>query len=266
MNFKTTIVALATALLVSACGTNNVTKTAAGTPGADLGLPPVGVVGADGGLVKSRVIVDNTAGATQTSMLKQSLENIGAMLFGSAYAYSGAIPSDSVIISVTNAGETAFAIDHAIEQSGSPYASANDLVNFLPTYLTALDDNTLVVCGQNGDEKCSVAKIRVYLDSAYEVGAGVAQGAGLTHVSTGQVVPIMASSTQLAPAALGLGVANAQLLQSFQIPAGQQRITMADFNIGGPNAGQDSYSFSSDMTLAGVGLFKARLVFEYVLE
>ena len=114
--------------------------------------------------------------------------------------------------------------------------------------LSALYDNDLKKCGNNSNQKCGTALIRMYT-------TGTA-GEGLYNAEDGYGAPITAGQTTLST--VGLNVAGAAIMQSISIPNSKHVLNLSDF----PN---HAYSLKVDFSNAGDGVYATNLVVEYAL-
>jgi hypothetical protein len=127
-------------------------------------------------------------------------------------------------------------------------ALSNTIINFGTLDVTSLYTNDLKKCGPNANQKCTKALIRVYTSDA--------AGAGFWNDADGYGVPLLAGGA-IAEAEVGLGAANAHMVQQINIPTNKNTVTLADFgspeiNIKGnfANAGSGTYSTTINVEFA----------------
>lgn len=113
--------------------------------------------------------------------------------------------------------------------------------------VTDLRDNDLVVCGAGGDSKCSESLLRIYSTGK--------PGGGLWNDDEGYGIPILSDGN-----VIGLGVPGSYGISTYNIPANQRVVRLADFSSGGSL----SIPLAVDFTDAGAGEFSTTLVIEYV--
>jgi hypothetical protein len=126
---------------------------------------------------------------------------------------------------------------------------ANQLLDFGSLRLTALTTNDLRRCPGNPASKCTKALIRVYT-------SGVA-GAGFYNVADGYGVPLLASGA-LPEGEVGLGAANARVIQQINIPSNKHTILLSDFN-------QPVINVKGDFANAGAGTYTTTINVEFAL-
>lgn len=200
--------------------------------------PPVGTPGADGLIVHSRATFLITHQNGQTVV-----QRVYSFVIPQAYA---ANPT-STPITVVNAPNASLTVNTASLTAG---AITNDILALGSATVTNLRDNQLRVCGTNGNQKCGTAVIRMYT-------TGTA-AAGLYNSADGYGAPLRAGmgSTR---SVVGLGAANAAIVQTYAIPANKNVIRETDF------ASPMTYNVDSDFSNAGSGTYTTTLVVEYGL-
>lgn len=134
----------------------------------------------------------------------------------------------------------------------SPPTITPNVLNFGYLGLSSLLDNDLQVCGTNGNQKCNTALIRIYT-------TGVA-GAGLYNSAGGYGAPLLVSQGTDTPSVVGLGAANAVVLQTYAIPRTTNVLRLTDFS---PTP---LYNIQADFTNAGTGSYETTIVIEYDLS
>lgn len=127
----------------------------------------------------------------------------------------------------------------------------NAVLNFGSIAMTGLTDNDLEVCGPTANQRCNNAVIRMYT-------TGVA-GAGLYNDAGKYGMPLTAKLGTNAASAIGLEVANATVVYSYAIPAGQHAVVQANLSPA------PTFQMSSDFTNAGAGSYSTTLIIEYGL-
>ncbi len=158
-----------------------------------------------------------------------------------------AAASGSVPVTVTNAALT----DMSIDASAFVVPTiSNAVLDFGTIALATLTDNDLKVCGAGGNQKCNTALLRMYT-------TGTAK-AGLYNAADDYGLPITATLTT--PLTVGLGVANAAIMQTLSLPANKRVVRKADFSPA------PTYNMKIDFTDAGVGSFSTTIVLEYALS
>jgi hypothetical protein len=150
-------------------------------------------------------------------------------------------------VTVTNAAAVTMTLDNS---NFTAPTITNDLLDFGYLALSALRDNSLRVCGPSGNTKCTKAFIRVYT-------TGVA-GEGLYNAADGYGAPMTSSLTT--PLSVGLGAANAAVMQSITIANSKRIVRLNDFTPT-PN-----YNVKFDFTEAGAGDYSTTIVVEYGLS
>lgn len=200
-------------------------------------MPQMGSASANSVVVKSRAIVQVT------------MNGAGEMT-GMRFA-PAPNPSTSATqsIEVTNAANTSMTIDN----SGWIMPTVeNSVVDFGYLAIATLVDNNLNTCGAAGNEHCGIAMIRAYnIDRP---------GAGVWNEIDQYGAPISVSPEGTVPTGtVGLGDAEAYVLQSIEIPAAKRVVRLADFGAA------PRYNVKADFTDAGAGSYSAVLVIEYAL-
>lgn len=151
-------------------------------------------------------------------------------------------------VTITNPSAVTFVLsDKAIT---SPSIS-NTLLDFGKLGIGELFDNSLNVCGSTGKKKCTKAYIQMYT-----IGK---PGAGLWNVDGGYGMPIYANQTSSPRLVVGLGAANAAVLQTVAIPANKNVLRLSDFPV------VPAYELRTDFTQAGAGVYTTTVVVEYGL-
>lgn len=219
---------LLTSLMV-ACGK--------GGGGGSSYVPPVDTPVEDGSVVRGRAyLVVNSDGTIdyydETAYIKKVLLNA---LIPTAHAATASIP-----ITYTNAAN----IDFEIDPSFSNPDSSGETRTLGTVSLANIDDNKLKVCG-TGNQKCTQAIIRLYTTGAT---------AGLIHETDGYGIPVMFGA-----GTIGLGAANAAVVQIVAIAQSKNRLRLADFP-------SPTYTVTADFSNAGYGNYSMTLVVEYVLS
>ena len=235
-NFLYTWILLLTVLLIgslsSGCAPAKVTVHRNGTAAA---LPQVGTPDDDGAVVKGRAIytVDNE----RSTALHRFIYGLARP---SAYAASGSTP-----ITYTNAGSTNFAINVANFQPGDYTGSTLSLGSVA---LSNLNDNSLKVCGTQGNTKCTKAAIRVYTTGSV---------AGFVNTSDLYGAPVYAGTLNPSQT-VGLNAVGSVQVQTLTIPSSKNTVKLSDFP-------SPTYSVNADFGNAGSGSYAMTFVVEYVL-
>jgi hypothetical protein len=223
---------IAIALGLQACGGRSYRGTP-GTPGnpPEITEPGEGSRADDTYLVRARAFYE-VYSSHEYTLLK--------FLMPSAYAATG-----STTVSYNNAASVNFTINVANFAAGS---FNGDTLSLGYVSLNSLSDNHLKICGNNSNQKCTQAIIRVYTTGSISGFVNTADSYGL---------PVYAGS--LDPnSAVGLNAAGSVQVQTYTIPANKNKITIADFP-------SPSYNVSSDFSNAGSGLYSMTFVVEYAL-
>lgn len=127
----------------------------------------------------------------------------------------------------------------------------NAPLSFGELSISTLTDTNTRNCGLFKMGRCSQAVIRMYT-------TGTA-GPGLYNSAGGYGMPITVTLGSGAPQVIGLGVANAAIVQSYKIPRRKSSLSHKDF------AQPMIYKINSDFTDAGAGTYTTTLVLEYGL-
>lgn len=152
----------------------------------------------------------------------------------------------STVVTYNNAGVTSFALDTTAFTPGSFTGTTLSIGNVA---LSALDDNTLKVCGVGGNQKCLQAIIRVYTTGAT---------AGFVHDVDGYGAPVYAGN--LNPSTeVGLNTAGSVQVQVVSIAANKNRLRLSDLP-------SPTYPVSADFSNAGSGSYSMTFVVEYALS
>jgi hypothetical protein len=162
----------------------------------------------------------------------------------SSSSFTAALVAEVPVV-VTNAASSSMTLD---KDSFIVPVITDQILDFGFLQLTDLKDNNLKVCGTNGNQKCNTALIRMYT-------TGVA-GAGLYNGADGYGAPIEAGQSSLV--SVGLGSANAAIMQSISIPSNKNVMKLSDFT-------NPKYNVKIDFSNAGAGSYSTTLVVEYVL-
>jgi len=219
--FSRAAIAAASFFIASACGQSGVYSSS--VPQSD--LPNLGTPDAGGAVVKARAILALAPGAD------------------GRLAVSANQP-----ISVTIAANVTMSLSN---QDWALPTFANDLLDFGFLEVTALSDNNVKVCGQNGNQRCGTALFR-----AYTIGK---PGAGVWNAADGYGAPLFAGLTGSIPGTVGLNAAGAVVLQSMTIAAPKNVVKLSDFTA------KPRYGVKADFTEAGAGAYATTLVIEYAL-
>lgn len=197
--------------------------------------PSVSPPAQDGAVVRGMAIY-NVSTEEETALMK-----LFNKLIPKAYAASG-----STTVTYVNAASVSFTIN--VTNFG-PAGFTGDTLSLGQIGLASLSDNHLKVCGNNNNQKCNKAIIRVYTLGSIE---------GFVNVADGYGVPVYAGS--LNPnMPVGLNAANSVQVQTFNIASNDNKITIADF----PNP---NYNVTSDFSNAGSGSYSMTFVVEYALS
>lgn len=149
-------------------------------------------------------------------------------------------------VTVTNAA----AVDMTLDNSAFvPPTISNSVMNFGDIAIGSLLDNDLKVCGPSQNQKCNTALIRVFTSGS--------SGTGLFNEIDGYGVPLTSMLTTALT--VGLGAANAAVMQTLSIPANKRVIRLSDFTPA------PVYQIHADFTDAGAGTFSTTIVIEYAL-
>lgn len=199
--------------------------------------PPVDVPVSDGSIVRGRAyLIVNSDGTIdyydETAYTKKFLLNL---LISSAYAATASVP-----ITYVNAAAVQYTITPSF---GSPTLTGDEL-DLGTIGLATIDDNSLKVCGAGGNTKCTKAIIRLYTTGT---------SAGFIHSTDGYSVPVLSGGNEI-----GLGAANAVIVQQVTIASNKNRLRLSDFPA-------PTYPVKADMSNAGAGSYSMTLVMEYVL-
>ena len=199
--------------------------------------PPVGTPGYDGLIVHSRATFLVTHQNGQTVV-----QRIYSFMIPQAFA---ANPT-SVPITVVNAPNASMTVNSSTLTAGP---ITNDILGLGSATITDLRDNQLKVCG-TGNQKCGTAVIRMYTTGS--------AGAGLYNTADGYGAPLRAGMGATR-SVVGLGAANAAIVQTYTIPSNKNVIRETDF------ASPMTYNVDSDFSNAGSGTYTTTLVIEYGL-
>ncbi len=219
---------LALSVVLVGCGETN-----SPSPGGNL---IVGIPDQEGLVVRSRsefTISTDDAGA-------QSGNLMNAFQLNSRNALTG-----GTTITVTNSSSAAMTISTSLF---SIPTIASEMLDFGFLQVSALLDNDLKQCGNNSNQKCGTAIIRMYT-------TGVA-GEGLYNATDGYGAPITAGQSTLST--VGLDGAGAAVMQSISIPNNKHVLRLSDFT-------NPKYNVKSDFSNAGAGSYSTTLVIEYAL-
>lgn len=117
--------------------------------------------------------------------------------------------------------------------------------------LSLLEDNNLRNCGTSAKEHCGHAIIRVYTTGTI--------GDGFYNAIDGYGAPITATPPGSKDLPVGLGAANAAVVQSLVIPKNKNVLRLSDFSPA------PEFEIKSDFTNAGAGTYSTTIVVEYGL-
>jgi len=196
----------------------------------------------DQAIVRSRVLLQVHAGESPIASWSQKLLNFFLHPYSNALAGSA---DSSVNISVTNAAMSTMIVDSSLF-AAPPITNA--ILDFKYLQISALLDNQLDLCGANSNQHCNTALIRMYT-------TGTA-AAGLYNSVDNYGAPITAGQTTLG--SVGLGAANADILQSISLSSDKHVVHLSDFV-------SPRYDVQVDFTNAGAGSYSTTLVVEYAL-
>lgn len=214
------------AALTSACAPDPIRDTSApAAPTFRVDSPPTAL---DPYRVRARATLEVSTDSESASLFD---------LLPAAYAASGNKPITVELGAALTFGmsDTRFSVP----------AVSNSLLDFGYLDLTALDDNSLKVCGLSGNTKCTQAVIRVYTTGK--------PGAGMWNPD-GYGQPLLANGLTT-----GLNVAGAVTVATYTIPNSKHRLTLSDFSV-------TAYNIASDFTDAGAGSYSTTVVLEYALQ
>ncbi|MBI2712721.1 MAG: hypothetical protein HYX41_07710 [Bdellovibrio sp.] len=124
----------------------------------------------------------------------------------------------------------------------------NSMVDFGFLGLSALADNNLNLCGPKGNEHCGTAILRMYT-------TGTA-GPGLWNEVDQFGAPLFVGNSTRP---VGLGAANAVVVQTLSIPKNKHTVKLSDFTPA------PRFGVKSDFSDAGAGSYTTTLVLEYGL-
>lgn len=125
------------------------------------------------------------------------------------------------------------------------------ILDFGTIALSALSDNNLVLCGTAGNQHCNTALIRMYTTGQ--------NGAGLWNSSGAYGAPITAGISGGTLSTVGLGSANAAVLQTISLASSKNVVHLTDFTA-------SNFDVKIDFSNAGVGSYQTTLVVEYDLS
>jgi hypothetical protein len=221
-------------ITLTACGRASILEQ---TPLVD--LPPIGSVGADGIVSKSRATI--TVNTVNQGLAQKMLNHI----FPVAFAASG-----QQQVTIVNAANVAMTLDAS--QWFIPTINSAPL-DFGNLSINSLQDNNLSVCGSNGKQKCNNAVIRIYTSGQ--------TGAGVWNSVDGYGMPITAALVNtVAVGTVGLNSANSVTLQTQAISSNTHVLRQTDFTV------TPKYNVKSDFTNAGAGTYSTTVVIDYGLS
>jgi hypothetical protein len=236
MNMKNLIVLLMATLVAAGC--SQTLPVAPPLPDAPKQEPlaPIDTPQADGSVVRGRAIIEVSADGPHTP-----LANIMRLLMPKAYAATG-----TSTVTYNNSGVISFTLNEAAFTASG---FTGDILSLGSITMSALDDNTLKVCGGGGNSKCTLAVIRIYTTGAV---------AGFVNTAGAYGAPIYAGS--LNPASpVGLNAAGSVQVQTYTIPGNINRVRLSHFPT-------PVYAVTTDFSNSGSGAYSTVFVIEYVLQ
>lgn len=120
----------------------------------------------------------------------------------------------------------------------------NDILDFGTLTITSLFTNDLKKCGNNGNQKCTKALLRIYTTGA---------GAGFWNSFDGYGMPLLANNTEV-----GLNASGSVIMQTYNIPNNRNTVTLSNFP-------SPTYSIKGDFTNAGAGSYGTTINVELAL-
>jgi hypothetical protein len=150
-------------------------------------------------------------------------------------------------IRATVKASTRFTISTA--NFGTPASPIDGELSYGSLDVSALRDNNLRVCGSNGSQRCTAAKIRIYTEGT--------PGPGLWNAADGYGLPIRSAGHDV-----GLNAAGAHDVATIAVGPNAAVLQLADFTAAPPLAIPVAVDFSS----AGVGSYRSTLVLEYLTQ
>jgi hypothetical protein len=158
--------------------------------------------------------------------------------------------SGSATVTGTILEETNFTIDF----NGVGFQLASEPTSIGNLVIGTINFNHLRICGVSNDEKCTVAQIRMYTtELASDPGIS-----GFVNTDYGYGVPVWAGKAA-ADQSVGLTVSNAGVVDTYNIPVNDNKLTNSDF-------GGTTYQMVVDTINAGSGDYEMTLVVELVVQ
>lgn len=229
---KNKVLGLSLLVLLSACGGSSKWVDEPTDGGPNDKPADIDTVDADGFIPRARAIIH----------LSSDKDSLASKLFGISKAYAA-----TTTVTYTVSPSATFTVNTSALLAGS---MTGDTLSFGSATVTALNDNNLKICGVSNNQKCTQSIVRIYTTTETV--------AGLVHDVDDYGLPVYADKTATPTTSVGLGSANAAIVQTFTIPGNKNRVRLSNFPT-------PTYNITADLENAGAGSYSMTLVIEYAV-